>query len=564
MKRKKTLIVCMLVLIVLLLPIPIEVRATTDGITSGQSTIMVNDEIFEIGGFATDWGRFYLCLSDMAYMLNGTSAQFNIRTPIDNRWDFWIIRGEAHTPTGMEFQYVPTEWWGLPSGYAGTDMINNIQQTAVIGIDGGNEPTTSLIIDTIQALDNTYFEIRSIASILGFDFFTFHGHNGFPSHEFDFPVGLTTAIMTETHVPMLLPVQSVELVRLMRSLTGLWVDIAHFDSPIVDERSVWPAELRITSNGINIPIRDSLAPMRPQWSSSLWEWEAFWHYPVSMHTLENGLVELTVNQPEQAQLAWNAMLMMAGMAREATYSLEDHEEFLNNIPQFYNYRIIVDSNQEQINSFTLYIGDVAHIMRRRGNTFEEFADFRYQVLPAEDGGIMLRYLFGPWSLSHREDREFRIYRSHEPIGHDTPRRIPHSDFINIEMGMELLFSQSEIDPTDRIVFEFIDNTAQPGNVYYYTLWNMHTDFAWNTREALHSNRWAVRVDVNEILGIPEPKVIEPIESPAPLQTPEPIEPQTPLENESRSWLALLPILIALITGAFVFYLLKRYKSNNFT
>ena len=576
MKKIKTkiLIVCTLVFLLFLIPSEVKVRATTDGIRSGQVTIMVNDRIFETGGFSTDGGRLYICLFDFAYMFNGTSAQFSIQTPIDNRWDFWIVRGGNYTPTGTEFQYLEEEWRGLPSGYAGTDIVNQLEQTIIMGVDGENEPLISLVVNTIQNENNVYFELRDLAAILGLDFITFFGHFiDCTIHERvyfepcscvpDYPTWITARIFTETRLPSSLLVQPVELTRILRRISGLWVDREHFFSPTVDERSVWPAELRITSNGVNIPIRDSVAPMRPQLSWHLWEWENQWFYPVSMQTLENGLVEITVIQPENALHTWNAFSWWG-------FSPEDFVDFQNQPPQFYNHRFIIDPNQEEINSFTLYIGDTPHTMHRRGNIFEEFPEFRYQVLPANynndenEGGIILRYLFGSWSLSNQDEREFRIYRSFAPIEHDTLRRVPHSDFLNIENTMELLFSTNEIDPTDRIVFEFIDNTAQPGNIYYYTLWSMNTGSYWRTGEAHHSNMWSIRVDVNEILGItePEPEIIEPIESPAPQQTPEPVEsPQpTPFNPpdlpESQRGVQWIPIVMGVV-GVFslVFFIL---------
>jgi len=592
---KKARILTAYVLIAIMLFLPITVRATGETLRATQAGIMINGEMFEPWGFLTE-ARLYLCLFDIAYLLNGTSAQFNIRTPIDDRWDFWIVRGEAYTPTGTEFQPMENiDYWGY---YA----VSSLVQSAVIGIDGEGEPAISLVVSTIQDNGGIYFEMPSFASILGFDSIFFHSHyffcsvHGFYwcycSWEIDDDLWwpeINAAFNTETRAPLPLPVQPVELLHLLRRISGLWVDRAHFYSPIIDESTVLPAELRITTNGINKPISDSVAPMRPDWSSRTAAWEHQWWYPVSMHTLENGLVELTVNQPEQAQLLWNATWLQ--------YSQDDQADFLNRPPQFYNHRIVVDPREEQIDSFTLYIGDTPHIMYRRDYTLEEFgsiqyrvADFRYQVLPVEDGGIMLRYLFGPWSLSHHfEEREFRIYRSHAPIEHDRPHRVPHSDFIDFDM--ELLFSQREIDPTDRIVFEFVDLTAQLGNVYYYTLWNMHADMIWTTREALHRNMWSIRVVVNEIFGIPKPEVqvpeneetepyvsptslhpleydvieydvVEPYESPTPaIEADEPYEspnsPQTPLEeNRSRIWVFLLPILIVVPLVGFVFYLIK--------
>jgi len=49
------------------------------------------------------FGNFQL--RDIAYILNGTSTQFDIRKPLDEYLHFWINIGVAYTPIGNELGY---------------------------------------------------------------------------------------------------------------------------------------------------------------------------------------------------------------------------------------------------------------------------------------------------------------------------------------------------------------------------------------------------------------------------------------------------------------------------
>jgi len=503
----KRLFVKTLVLLVIFACLPIAASATVDGVWSGQYTIEVDGKVYEPWGYRTDMDILYLCLFDMAHMLNGTSAQFGIRPATDNRWDIWIVRGERHTVAGINTEPIP--WRGTAradgGGLFGWNWEDSgfdyyPEQTLIVGIDGVDEPATFIAIRTIQDIDGTYFDIRDLAPLLGFEALILHGHAGDPEgylRGFD-------AVFSTGQQPVQLPIQTPEFVDILRRINGQWVDRAHFHSPTIDESIVWPAELTFSYHGLNIPVVQSVSPIHPGWASDLLEWDLMWWYPVAMRTLENGLVELTVTRPEQAQVAWNAT---------ATH---DQAAFLSLSPRFCSYRIVVDPNKNWIDELTLYIDDTPHTMiRYRLGWYPQYIAARYHVQPTDDGGIMLRYILDRWALWNHDDIVFRISRNDV-----------------------LLFSQVGIAAGDRIIFEFIDDTVELGEVYYYSLWcgrnNNITPMA-----------GSIRVDVNEVLGVlPEPEV-----EPETIAEPE-------VETINRTRVLFLLILIAIAAVWFTWFIYR--------
>ncbi|MCL2216368.1 MAG: hypothetical protein FWB91_05025 [Defluviitaleaceae bacterium] len=549
MKRAKKIIA--VVLMAIIICFPTTVMATVDSVWSGQFTIRVNGQDFELWGYSTDMAIHYFCLRDMAYILNGTSAQFNIRPPKDDRWDFWIVRGEPFTPTGTEFQPIPERFATRADGaglfgwdWEGSGFIRYPEQTLIVGIDGIDEPATTLAVRTIQDIDNTYFMASDLAAILGLhDTITTDRWHPGDFHE-NFIEGIDRVLEIRQFAQ--LPIQSPELVDILIRISGHWVDTAHFYSPIIDESITWPVEISISYHGLNEPVTQSVAPFRPEWTRRIWEWEWLWWYPMSMRILENGLVELTVNQPERAQPAWSATVGY------------NQDEFLNRPPRFYNYRIIVDPREAQINSIVLYIGDRPHTMRRYRLGW--YSGARYTVQPAEGGGIMLRYVLNRWAFGNFGDIELRVYRHHEPL--ELRSFVHYSEFDH--HGMELMFVQQGIAPHDRIIFEFIDHTAEYGQVHYYSLWRIGDEWRENLtpgREPLWGN---IRVDTTailtplEITEIIQPEIIAPeIITP----TPEP-EIEFPANSESSesqpsffadNWIWLVPLVLVAIIAIVVIF-----------
>jgi len=525
---------------------PLTLNATVDSVWSGQFVIQVDGEIFEPWGYSTDMAILYLCLRDMAYMLNGTSSQFAIREPLDDRWDFWIIRGEVYTSNGTEFSPIPERWAtrsdaGGLFGWTYDNFPAYPEQTLLIGIDGIDEPATTLAVRTIQDVDNIYVQVVDLAPILGFHSLitTDRWHPG--SWHDDFVEGIDRILTTTGHEPADLPIQSPEFARLMVRLAGHWVDARYFDSPAIDESVVFPAEFVISYHGINKPVWRSVAPIRPEWTQQIWEWERFWWYPVHMQNFENGLVELTIIEQSHhmfPRIAWNAVT--------------EYEQTVSNIAPFRGYRIIIDPNREEIDNLTLFIGDTPHVMRRFWTEWQFFeAPVRYEVQPADDGGIIIQYILHRWAIGEHNDIELRVYRSRIPVGQTG---FIHSSDIDFST-MELLHHQTGVQPHDRIAFEFIDNTAEHDMVYYYSLWRIGNDWHENLTPSPNGN---MRVDVNEILGEPEVFDAEETEEPEELEDSENIgtdigQPDSINENTSEEetsgrsylWLLTLPVLLAI-------------------
>ena len=141
----------------------------TSSILSANFRIRIGNQIFAVGGYWFDVTTS-LRLIDIAYILDGTSAQFSIRPPADNRWDFWIVRGDTFVPTGDELAEIPDRYailgsYGFVSGYGiGSDFM----QTVILGIDGIDYPAYYITINVIVDEDDIYFPIYIFADILGF------------------------------------------------------------------------------------------------------------------------------------------------------------------------------------------------------------------------------------------------------------------------------------------------------------------------------------------------------------------------------------------------------------
>ena len=331
--------------------------------------------------------------------------------------------------------------------------------------------------------------------------------------------------------------QSIEFMELMANLAGDWVDIEHFYSPIIDESVIWPVELSFSRNGDGVSHFGwgSVAPIRRP-STLLHGW---W-YPLSMQNLGSGYVELTV--ANQAARAWNTPVS-DGSDEETIPIIVTHS------------RIVVDTNQEQIDEILYYIGDTQHRMvRMSGRSLRDDSRFyftrqfvnprdarRYYAEPYEGGGIRLLYVIGSRSLLG----DFMVYRSR----------------VYGELGTRI-FLQEGLNHYDRILFEFVDTTVERGKVYYYSLW--HTSWGRLERNIpITEQAWQMRVDVDEVFAVLDLKdAIQEAQELAELYAYE-------LEqiHESLRWARLWVLLTAAV--AFVFAVItsvlgyKLYKSRNY-
>ena len=107
MKIAKSVQICVvLLLFLLLISHSKHIYATPDGWLYHQHVIYVNEQRFELWGYGYWEGYGNYRLRDIAYILNGTSAQFNIREPLGEYLHFWIERNTPYVPIGTELSYL--------------------------------------------------------------------------------------------------------------------------------------------------------------------------------------------------------------------------------------------------------------------------------------------------------------------------------------------------------------------------------------------------------------------------------------------------------------------------
>jgi len=437
------------------------VRATVGPFVS-HVPVLVDDRLFEMWVVEWDYSEPFFRLRDLAYMLNGTPAQFDIREPLDDGYDVWIVRGGAYTPTGDELMPIQGEVFDDvgPAWFGGSGRVN-----VLVGVDGTDAPETFVSITVLTDDDDIYFAFSGIAPLLGVTYvWSATGHFFHQMHEYPMD-GVYFAMATGVHTPIELPVNPLEFFCLAQRMDGHWVDSAHFYSPIINESVVWPVEFIFSPDGHGVRYATwevVAAPMRQtgEWWSWLW-------YPLTMRSLDGGLAELTL--AASAVNDWNIR------SRDFAYNPACY------IPSPYERRIVVDTNQEEINELTYYIGETPHRMVRVTQRDPRLRNARrYYAEPAEGGGIRLLYVTGLRDIFSQS--EFRIYRSAVPG----------------ERG-ELVFSQDEIGDNERLLFEFTDTTARRGYVYYYSLWTIN-QLGGHDRHQASPHGWQMRVDVNAVRG----------------------------------------------------------------
>jgi len=499
----------------------------TVGPVSWEVRVLVDDKAFEMWHIWDEMFAPGFRLQDMAYILNGTSAQFDIRESNDDRLDYWIIRGEPYTHARHEFRPI-----GYEDDY-GWIWFDGYLSRIVIGVDGTDAPETVVSLTAWTDEYGTYVGIWDLAQLLGFslDWSSF-GYSWLLIHDY-FVEGADFVISTDTNPPAELPIQSIEFMELMAHLSGAWVDAEHFYSPVIDESVIWPVELYFSQDGHGVRDigRVSVAPMSRQ---SILGYG--WWYPLSMRTLEDGYVELTVVR--QAARAWN-ISVGNGSDEETIPIIVMHS------------RIAVDTSQEQIGEILYYAGDTLYRMVRSGGSlrdarhryYERYVSLRdarrYYAEPYENGGIRLLYVLGSRGLSE----DFMVYRS----------------LVYGERGTRI-FLQEELSHNDRILFEFVDTTVERGNVYYYSLWRT----AWRGEHniPISEQAWQMRVDVDEVFAVLDLKAaIQDAQELAEFYAYE-------LEriHESLRWARLMVLFTAAV--AFVFAVIacvlgyKLYKARN--
>ncbi|MCL2421261.1 MAG: hypothetical protein FWD03_05325, partial [Defluviitaleaceae bacterium] len=483
---------------------------------------VVDGQRFELWGYDGDGPMPAFRLQDIAYILNGTSAQFGIRELTDDRFDFWIDTGTPHTMTGAELQPIPEDRWVILGSYGFVDghgLNPDFRRTAIVGIGGGDIPDTAIAMDVIDDVDDTYFNLRDFGYLLGFTI------------DFDWDDdGFAYIVTFHPDATPTIPVQTPELVDLLLRINGHWVDREFYDSLIIDEHIVWPAELSIGPNGFTeLGSGSPIGPMH--------DWDTGWQrrglHALSKTILENGLVELTID-PTGHVLTWNWW----GMHNEDEPGYEPERQY--QMARLSNHKIIVDPGQQPIEEIIYYIGDTAHHMTR----FNWDRDnWRYYAEPYEGGNIRILYMLRNQTLSSW-DNEIMVYRS------------------TVEGGRgERIYHHEAPAFYDRILFEFIDTSVEFGQIYFYSLYSTFGRVHPTERSLLGTGRQMV-VDTSEILDQPVPTTPD-MPEPEVLPMPDVSEVEAYISSEevqNRPWLVWLVVVVVVLL-VIVVVLVKKTKMS---
>jgi len=121
-------------------------------------------------------------LQDAAFILNGTSAQFDIAEP-PSGYDFWIRRGETYTPDGTELQRISERHANTnliadgfsdgfhPTPYSNRAWIGSVHpfRYIVLGLDGNDYPATSISLPVTYAGEDSFFSLWDLSYWLSFE-----------------------------------------------------------------------------------------------------------------------------------------------------------------------------------------------------------------------------------------------------------------------------------------------------------------------------------------------------------------------------------------------------------
>ena len=256
----------------------------------------------------------------------------------------------------------------------------------------------------------------------------------------------------------------------LERIAGHWVDSAIYDSPTISACLLWPFERYFYPQGMMM-------------QGGAWPLSAFiiggtgmpgLIYPLGIRYLDDGLVELTVDMagPVYCQLK---LFYHDQSAPEDPYSYcfcQRTGRYGWDLSNFYDHVIIIDTSGSTVDKMSYYIGGYPHTMVRfcgENNAVRS----RYYYEPLENG-VRVRYFAGMLVFPRFFD-EIWIYRSKEE-GYRGERIISYASY--------------EWD--DSIFYEFIDTTAQPGQIYFYSIWPSHE---WTGQEEplFFGDRWQIVV-----------------------------------------------------------------------
>ena len=253
--------ICAALLLVLLLTHPRNAYATPDGWFYRPQIIYVNQQRFEVWGYLCSFREDYFRLRDIAYILNGTSAQFNIREPYGDNLHFWIERNVPYIPIGTELTYFyeeDSEWWRSLGGFHAYATEHFPIQNVILSLDGAEAPDESTVVavltpfgfplNYLEWLTDIYlvsFSLESLAGVLGFSVMTVYD---------DTAIG-TTHIITGDEYFADINAQSLEWLDMALRLTGHWVDRRFFDDNVITQDVAWPHEFNISIWGLTYAAR---------------------------------------------------------------------------------------------------------------------------------------------------------------------------------------------------------------------------------------------------------------------------------------------------------------------
>jgi hypothetical protein len=143
----------------------------------------------------------------------------------------------------------------------------------------------------------------------------------------------------------------------------------------------------------------------------------------------------------------------------------------------------VDTSSSVINEIKYYIGDREYTMTRyTGNDLVPTTLPRYQV-GAIDNGIRIAWhghIF--WVGAVDPNISIRIYRS---TVQGEKGVLVGENYLSLDARVEWWDSDGRYDENARrAVYEFIDTSAAPGNVYFYSLWVVSENYEMINGEAV--------------------------------------------------------------------------------
>lgn len=154
---------------------PLKAQATHE-IWVESAEIYVDGAAFEIWGYGQG-SPFSVRLRDIAYVLNGTSFQFDVQYRDDDRWDIWIERGAPYVSIGTEMQPIPEERWALTGSYGvlsghgyGFDGDGEFPDALTLGTMDTNGEIIYQTFHVLSDIDDSFFSLWQLAQFLGFAF----------------------------------------------------------------------------------------------------------------------------------------------------------------------------------------------------------------------------------------------------------------------------------------------------------------------------------------------------------------------------------------------------------